>query len=100
MTQTRMNWTGRTRFASGGGVRGVFPFGEVGLRVNMFPPLFQGWAVARLVSPKVAVVIREADDLERQRLLKQWPQVSLQVCHASSIGVLAVRLTDNATRSI
>jgi hypothetical protein len=78
----------------------VVAVGDARYRVQIVPPMFQGWAVARLVSPKVAVVAREADELERQRLLNQWPQVSLLVCHATSMGVLAVRLTDNAARSI
>jgi hypothetical protein len=78
----------------------VVAVGDSCRRVQMVPPMFQGWAVARLVSPNVAVVAREADDVERQRLLNQWPQVSMQVCHVSSLGVLAVRLTDDAAQSI
>ena len=68
--------------------------------VQIVPPMFQGWAVARLVSPNVAVVTREADEAERQKLLDQWPQVSVQICHVSTLGVLGIRLTEDASRSI
>ena len=69
-------------------------------RVHIVPPTFQGWAIARLISPSVAIIVREADADERNTLLNQWPEVSLQVCHVSSLGVLAVRLTDDSASSV
>jgi hypothetical protein len=69
-------------------------------RVQIVPPMFQGWAVARLISPSTAIVIREADDVERDALLAQWPEASLQVCHVSALGVLAVRLTHETPSSV
>jgi hypothetical protein len=68
-------------------------------RVQIIPPMFQGWAVARLISPSTAIVIREADAVERQMLLGQWPTLSLHVCHVSSRGVLAVPLLAGAVSS-
>jgi hypothetical protein len=73
---------------------------EACCRVHIVPPTFQGWAVARLISPSVAIVVREADADERNTLLNQWHDVSLQVCHVSSLGVLAVRLSDDAASSV
>jgi hypothetical protein len=61
-------------------------------RVQLVPPIFQGWAVARLISPTIALVVREADAVERQMLLRQWLTVSLQICHIGSASVLAVSL--------
>jgi hypothetical protein len=59
-------------------------------RVQIVPPMFQGWAVGRLISPSTAVVVREVDAVERQMLLGQWPTAALHVCHVSDFGVLAV----------
>ena len=63
-------------------------------RVQMLPPAFQGWAVARLIAPSMAVLMREAEESERQALLDQWSQVTLQLWHVDSTGVLGVSMSD------
>lgn len=64
--------------------------------VQIVPPTFQGWAVGRLISPNAGIVIREADAVERQMLLGQWPTASVQICHSNASGVLAVPLFSEA----
>ena len=69
-------------------------------RVQIIPPMFQGWAVARMISPSTAIVIREADAVERQMLLGQWPTASLQICHVNSTGALAVPLLTESPSTV